>query len=32
MSKSKAFLQKIADDPPPCVEVNNPEEDQWEMP
>lgn len=25
MSKSKAFLQKIADEPPPCVTINDPE-------
>jgi WhiB family redox-sensing transcriptional regulator len=25
MSKSKAFLQLIADNPPPCVEINDPE-------
>jgi WhiB family redox-sensing transcriptional regulator len=25
MSKSKAFLQLIADQPPPCVTINDPE-------
>lgn len=25
MSNSKAFLQKIADQPPPCVTINDPE-------
>jgi hypothetical protein len=25
MSKSKAFLQLIADSPPPCVTINDPE-------
>lgn len=25
MSKSKAFLQLIADNPPPCVTINDPE-------
>lgn len=25
MNHSKAFLQKVADEPPPCVTVNDPE-------
>lgn len=25
MSKAKAFLQQIADEPPPCVTLNDPE-------
>ena len=25
MSKSKAFLQKITDEPPPCVQIGDPE-------
>ena len=25
MSKHKAFLQKIADEPPPCVQIGDPE-------